>query len=44
MKVIFLLGFIMTILGIILHVVAYIANKIYRNKTVLKSIEKNEEE
>lgn len=44
MKVIFLLGFIMTILGIILHVGAYIANKIYRNKTVLKSIEKKEEE
>lgn len=44
MKVVFLLGFIMTILGLILHIGAYIANKIYRNRTVLKSLEKDKEE
>lgn len=44
MKIVFFLGIIMTIIGIVLHIVAYVANKIYRNKTVLKSIEKNEEE
>lgn len=42
MKVVFYLGIIMTILGAVAHITAYFANKIYRKKTLEKSLENEE--
>lgn len=42
MKVIIILGIIMTVLGCIAHIAAYIVNKIYRKKSLEKSINKND--
>ncbi len=42
-RVIFILGIIMTILGAVAHIAAYFANKIYRKKTLEKSLEKDDD-